>query len=387
LKHVREGSERPVLVPAMSDEQEAEFIAQRILELREEGVPMREVAVLFRAAYHSQALEFELTKRDIPYDFRGGVRFFDRAHIKDTLAYLKVVDNPRDEVSFRRVLRHQVGIGDQTASQIFEAVQSHMREADERHVLEPVFEEMSVASRGEKGWQTLRSTLEALIGDRHSGPETLIRLVMDSDYKEYLRNQYTDSDDRLEDLEQLATFASKYDEVSKFLSEVSLQEEFGVVGGGEDKSSDERIVLSTIHQAKGLEWRAVFVIHLSDAYFPNPKALAEGGLEEERRLFYVAITRSKEYLYLSYSLSSGYRTMSMHLNAPSQFISEVPDTLLESYRLSEETNTDVDALIDPDQVIELDEDGGPKGLLDRVLKTNEEKRERRNRNASSWIKH
>ncbi|MEK7636916.1 MAG: ATP-dependent helicase [Patescibacteria group bacterium] len=378
LRHVRAGSMKPIIVPAVSDEQEAEFVVQKILELRDEGVPLNDMAVLFRAAYHSQALEFELTRRDIPYDYRGGVRFFDRAHIKDALAFLKVVDNPKDEVALSRALRLQIGIGEQTAGQLFEMIQERLGPPDEdAHPLSTVLEQLMPPSRAAPGWKNFRGTLESLIGEQINGPETLIRLVMDSDYRDYLKNQYPDADDRLQDLEQLAVFAGKYDGLSKFLSEVSLQESFGVVAAEPETGSDERIVLSTIHQAKGLEWQAVFVIHLSDGYFPNPRALAEeGGLEEERRLFYVAVTRAKEHLFLSYSLAAGYRTMSMRLQAPSPFLKEIPDKFLEAYQLSEAEVDRQDSLSDPDQIIDLDDDKKPRGLLDRVLKSNREKKKR-----------
>lgn len=378
LQHVREGKIKPVLVPAVSDEQEAEFIAQRILELRDEDVPLKVIAVLFRAAYHSQALEFELTRRDIPYEYRGGVRFFDRAHIKDTLSFLKLVTNPRDEVAILRVLKLQVGIGAQTASQIFEQLRRWMIDQAERHPFEQAFEEYSPPERASRGWKDFQSIVASLISERESSPETLIRLVMDSEYREYLKNQYPDANDRLQDLEQLALFAGKYEALDSFLAEVSLQESFGLVGGQPAEGNDEKIVLSTIHQAKGLEWQAVFVMHLSEQYFPNPRALTEeGGLEEERRLFYVAVTRAKEQLYLTYSLASGYRTMSMHLNSPSPFVKEIPSRLLEPYELAESEAVVMDELADPDQVIELNPDGEPKGLLDRVLKVNKEKRQRR----------
>lgn len=379
LRHVREGSTRPTVVPAVSDEQEAEFIAQRILELREDGVPLKEIAVLFRAAFHSQVLEFELTRRDIPYDFRGGLRFFDRAHIKDVLAHLKLVDNPQDEISISRVLRLQVGIGDQTASVLFETLQNHLgANDDEEHPLAFALERITVPSRATNGWKNFRSTAEALIGERDGGPEALVRLVMDSDYREYLKNQYQDSVDRLQDLEQLALFAGKYTSLSKFLSEVSLQEQFAVADAQTQTMNDERLVLSTVHQAKGLEWRAVFVLHVSDQAWPNPRARTEPqGMEEERRLFYVAVTRAKEYLYLTYSLASGFRSMSMQLQQPSPFLKEIPEAMLESYRLTDGVTTDLDHLIDPDQVIDLEDDGAPKGLLDRVLKSNAEKKRRR----------
>lgn len=387
LQHVRAGSTRPIIVPATSDEQEAEFISQRILELREEGVPLKEMAVLFRAAFHSQALEFELTRRDIPYDFRGGLRFFDRAHIKDVLAHLKLVDNPQDEVAMSRVLRLQVGIGDQTASLIFQTLQDNLGTEEGEHPLRVAIDRITVPSRATNGWKGFRGMVESLVDERAGGPENLVRLVMDSDYREYLKNQYQDANDRLQDLEQLALFAGKYTDLSKFLSEVSLQEQFGVAQSGVEDHEDERLILSTVHQAKGLEWRTVFVLHMSDQAWPNPRALTEPqGIEEERRLFYVAVTRAKEYLYLTYSLASGFRSMSMQLQQPSPFLKEIPDALLESYRLTDDASTDIDQMLDPDQVIDLDDDGlpagqagAPKGLLDRVLQSQARKKGRRPR--------
>lgn len=369
LQHIREGSIRPVIVPATSDDQEAEFIAQKILELREEGIPLKEIAVLFRAAFHSQALEFELTRRDIPYDFRGGLRFFDRAHIKDVLAHLKLVNNPQDEIAISRVLRLQIGIGDQTASLIFSELQAHLGTEEAEHPLAAAIERTAVPGRATAGWRSFRGTVEGLVAERDSGPEALIRLVIDSEYRDYLKNQYPDAADRLQDLEQLALFAGKYKELSKFLAEVSLQEQFGVAQSAAETET-ERLVLSTVHQAKGLEWRAVFILHLSDQAWPNPRALTEPrGIEEERRLFYVAVTRAKEYLFLTYSLASGFRSMSMQLQQPSPFLKEIPDKLLEAYRLENGSEVEVDHLIDPEGVIDLDDDNAPKGLLDRVLKS------------------
>lgn len=385
LRHIKTGDMRPVVAPAANDEQEAEFIAQKILELRDEGVSLNDMAVLFRAAFHSQALEFELTRRDIPYEFRGGQRFFDRAHIKDVLSYLKLVNNPRDEVAFLRVLKLQVGIGAQTAGAIFDQLQTTLATEEDRHPLEFIFESFQVPGRAEKGWRNFQSTLTALISERESEPETLIRLVMDSDYQDYLRHQYIDADDRLQDLEQLAKFSGKYRSLVNFLAEISLQEDFGVAGAAVDTATEEKVVLTTVHQAKGLEWRAVFVMHLSDLYFPSPRSAAEeGGMEEERRLFYVAVTRAQEYLFLTYAMSTGYRSMSMQLSQPSPFLKEIPERLLETYEISEGESSALDAVEDPDSIIELDDDGAPRGLLDRVLKSNQEKKQRRKGNHLPW---
>jgi DNA helicase-2/ATP-dependent DNA helicase PcrA len=196
--------------------------------------------------------------------------------------------------------------------------------------------------------------------------------------RDYLGAQFTDADDRLHDLEQLALFAGKYESLSSFLSEVSLQEGFGQAADEQQPGNQDRIILSTIHQAKGLEWQAVFILHLSDAYFPNPRALTEdGGMEEERRLFYVAVTRAREQLFMTYSLAAGFRSASMQVQSPSPFLKEIPDRLLEAYRLTEQQTVLEDSLIDPDSIIDLDDDQQPRGLLDRVLRSNEQKRSAR----------
>lgn len=333
LVHIREGTVRPAIVPAASPKQEAEFIAQMILQLRDEGTSLRNVAVLFRAAHQSQTLEFELTKRDIPYEYRGGVRFFERAHIKDVLAHLKALDNPADEVAWLRILTLQVGIGSQTAAGIFAQVRGT---AGLPQTL--VSLTVNIPKRAEIGWERLRRTFQKLTQKECMGdPSRLIMSIAEGDYRDYLMNQFPNADERLQDLEQLALFAKQYKDLSTFLAEVSLQEAFAVQGGSPAEADDEAIVLSTIHQAKGLEWDVVFVLHLIEPGFPNARALNEdGGLEEERRLFYVAITRAMTRLFLCYPIASDYQLMSMHMHEPSRFLRELDEAQLEQYELDEE---------------------------------------------------
>lgn len=333
LVHVREGKVRPALVPAASPKQEAEFIAEMILQLRDEGIPLQKMAVLFRAAYQSQTLEFELTRRDIPYEFRGGVRFFERAHIKDTIAFLKILSNPADEVAWLRVLNLQVGIGGQTAAAIYNQLAAAGNLPQNIVQLTP-----DLPSRAQAGWAAVQKTFRGLLTINYvQEPSALVSAIRKGEYREYLANQYPNFEERLEDLEQLALFAEQYTELEKFLAEVSLQESFGIQGAGEASKDDEAIILSTIHQAKGLEWEAVFVIHLVEPGFPNAKALdEERGLEEERRLFYVAVTRAMTHLYLTYPIADDYRLMSMRMHEPSRFLREVDEELFELYEVEEQ---------------------------------------------------
>ncbi len=332
LIHVREGTVRPALVPAASPKQEAEFITEMILQLRDEGIPLQKMAVLFRAAYQSQTLEFELTRRDIPYEFRGGVRFFERAHIKDTIAFLKILSNPADEIAWLRVLNLQIGIGGQTAAAIYNQLAAAGNLPQNIIQLTP-----DLPSRAQAGWVALQKTFRGLLTvDYAKEPSALVSAIRKGEYREYLANQYPNFEERLEDLEQLALFAEQYTELDKFLAEVSLQESFGIQGAGEATKDDEAIILSTIHQAKGLEWEAVFVIHLVEPGFPNAKALDEDrGLEEERRLFYVAVTRAMTHLYLTYPIADDYRLMTMKMHEPSRFLREVDEELFEPYEVEE----------------------------------------------------
>jgi DNA helicase II / ATP-dependent DNA helicase PcrA len=321
--------EKPSLVPTSSANQEASYIAEQILDLRDEGLPMRNMAVLFRAAFHSRALEMELMKRDLPYEYRGGMKFFERAHVKDVISYLKLVENVKDEMAWYRVLGQQVGIGTVTAGKIIAVINGVQGLKD----IWDIDAESKISSRAQMGWRAFCSIARKLLhaGDR---PSEMIRALAASDYKSYLEAEHQDWMDRLEDIEQFAVFAEEYDDLTKFLGEVTLQDDYGAVRE-EASLDDERLILSTVHQSKGLEWDAVFVMNLTQGGFPNQRALNEdGGLEEERRLFYVASTRARKYLFLSYPATSGYDTLV--INQPSMFLDEIPDELVEKVRVREE---------------------------------------------------
>ena len=324
--------ELPGLVAAGNAEEEAQFIAEKILALRDEGIPLSEIAVLFRATFHSQALEFELTKRDIPYDYRGGIRFFERAHIKDVLSFLRINANPADEVGWLRALRLQTGIGTETAGKIFSAAAAAPTLADAMSNIDAFLGE-----RAKTGWKDFSKIVQSMFASEEK-PAECIRAIVKSPYGDYLDNEFPNAEERREDLEQLAVFAEKYNSISGFLAESALVEGFSAERTGADKEDDEKIVLSTIHQAKGLEWDAVFVMHLFDGAFPNARAMEEeGGMEEERRLFYVASTRARKELYLTYPLTGGGDAGYLHER--SQFVRELPSTVYEEIILRRATQT------------------------------------------------
>lgn len=322
---------KPRYVPCTSASQEAQYVAEQLLQLRHEGVALRNMAVLFRSSAHSQALEFELMKRDIPYEYRGGQKFFERAHIKDVVCFLRLTHNVLDEVAWLRVLGLQVGIGLASASTIVSRVQG---KGDLRSIC-IAQESFDVPARAKEGWREFCSIGQDLYsaGDR---PSEMIRQIAESSYREYLQREYPNWRERLEDIEQLALFAEGYETVAPFLIDVALYDE--VVAGRQDAGSstadDERMILSTIHQAKGLEWDAVFVIHLAEGAFPSRRALGEPrGMEEERRLFYVAVTRARRQLFLTYPMTMGYDALAF--NQVSTFVEEVSPRLFERVELRE----------------------------------------------------
>jgi DNA helicase II / ATP-dependent DNA helicase PcrA len=323
-------------------QEEAQHVADRILELCDEGVEFHDMAVLFRAAFHSQALEVELVKRDIPYEYRGGVRFFERAHVKDVLAYLRVFQNASDEVAWSRTLGMQIGIGPGTIEKI--ATYRLQNAEPQIDSLRDIGQQLS--ARAKIGWNDFLSVYDAMQASDRS-PAGLIRAVADSKYKEHLEAEHLDAKERRQDIEQLARFAERSDDLHSFLADMTLQENFTIRQAQSQHAAsardDEKLVLSTVHQAKGLEWQAVFVIHVGAGLFPHDRALSEAhGIEEERRLFYVAITRAKKFLYVSYPITSH---RSMTLGGPSMFLEEIQKDVIDEYPI--EGGTSFSSLSDP----------------------------------------
>ena len=318
----RSRGSKPVLASCASSRQEAEFVASKIEERLARGVSPHEIAVLFRSSAHSQALEFELLKRNLAYEYRGGMKFFERAHVKDALAYLRVVENVQDEAAWIRCLNLHAGIGLVTAIQIARIVQ-RMPE------IESVFlSDFRLPPKAHAGWSECSSVLSRIVAERPSA-SFMLRTLLTFWYRDYLEREYPDWKERLADVEELADFADAYRDPGSFLADVALYDD--VISGRNDErraTPDARVVLSTIHQAKGLEWDTVFLIHLSENNFPNRRAMAEeGGLEEERRLFYVAVTRARHELFLTYPVTGGYDTFSY--NQPSLFLEELSPRLVE----------------------------------------------------------
>ncbi|MFA6430782.1 MAG: ATP-dependent helicase [Candidatus Margulisiibacteriota bacterium] len=332
LKSKRESGQKPAVVPLINVHAQAAFVAQRMLELREEGMSLNEMAVLYRSHYQSMEVQMELTKRGIPFEIRSGIKFFEEAHIKDILAYLKVFHNKRDEIAWGRILKIIPKVGPKTAEKIIrqiKAAEDPIKEITSDKIVD------KVPSGGERSFKRLQALLLGML-EKINSPSEMIKLACQSEYADYLKAQYPNFKERLEDLEQLGSYSTQYKDLEELLSSLAL------VSGleaerveGENGKEKEACVLTTIHQAKGLEWKAVFVVWLAEGKFPSYLSFKkEEELEEERRLFYVAVTRAKDELYLTYPIVySSYE--GEILMTPSRYLEELPSFLFEKWDVKE----------------------------------------------------
>lgn len=362
---------KPALVPCADVEQQSAFVAGRILELRDDGTSLEDIAVMYRSHYHSIELQLELSRRNIPYRIQSGVRFFEQAHIKDVISYLRIIVNPRDELAWKRILKLIPGVGNATANRVYEAVVrtaygTGWSNADSQQgepgrglvpagfvnaLLQPPAtaggSDPFVRLRSSQSWQKFVVLLETLVQEENrNDPAKQIGLVLTNGYEAYLQENYENADLRTEDLKGLAAYASRYKSTEDFLSELALlsTERFAepqpLVGEDlvEGSTEDELLTLTSVHQAKGLEWKAVFIIWAAEGKFPSPRSLKElDSEEEERRLWYVALTRAKDELYLTYPLLMTDYNRQTVLQKPSRFIMEVPPALFEIWNLEEES--------------------------------------------------
>lgn len=326
----------PVLVQAAGENAQSRFIAQKILELREEGVSLQEIAVLFRSSFHSFDLELELTRRDLPFVKRGGFKFIETAHVKDLLAHLRVLANPRDAVSWNRVLLMVEGVGPKKARDLIATLLKSSR-ADQRAI------EVLRGAEGKssRGLKDLARLLEEAGEAGGMTPADQVNQVYGY-YLPILKDQYDDYPKRMRDLEHLYAMAERYPRLDEFLADLALEPpEQSVVDVEANDPDEERVVLSTIHSAKGLEWHSVFLIWAVDGRFPSAYSFTtEEELEEERRLFYVAVTRAKQHLFMTYPINVYDRTTGMVLSKPSRFLDDVNPSLLETWALVEEGGGD-----------------------------------------------
>lgn len=334
-----EGRLKPAVVPAPDNRTEAKFVAQRIDELMADGIPGKDIAVLYRAHFHSMDVQMELTRNHIPFRITSGLRFFEQAHIKDIVAWLRLLSNPRDEVAFRRIVGTFPRVGDATAAKLWQGWLSAAEawfaaHPGEQTITAPhseVMKKVKAPAAAGLHWGGFLTSMDSLHpADRQLTPTELVTLVQNY-MNAYMRSAYDNYEERMEDIDQLIKSLSDMPDLESFLSQVALLSEVD----NDSLADDDCVTLSTIHQAKGLEWKIVFVIFLGEGLFPHYRVISSGDpddIEEETRLFYVAITRAEDQLYLTFPRYNGHSYDSQYC-PPSRFLTTLPEELFEVWNM------------------------------------------------------
>tara|TARA_B100000029_G_scaffold423873_1_gene431299 strand:+ start:810 stop:2780 length:1971 start_codon:yes stop_codon:yes gene_type:complete len=330
---------RPKIMPLPNVNAEATWVAKKIAERFQDGFRLSEMAVLYRNHSHSAFLQAELVKRNIPYQIRSGVRFLEQAHIKDVVAHLKILINSKDEIAWTRVIGMCPGIGAVRSRKLIKEILKSKNIAD----LGQDFGKDLLPEKAYRNWVIFFNeilSLSSLNHQEYSTAKDLIVKIMESSYSDYLQVKYKNASNREDDINQLAQLSDSYKSLKSFISDfVLLGEMFGSdVVAGTDKG--ERLILSTIHQSKGLEWDMVWIIRACDSSFCGPRTVSNDDIEEERRVFYVAVTRAKRFLTFTYPIianewgGANTKFQGSDMNKPCRFLLEGNDSLDKPFRSS-----------------------------------------------------
>lgn len=317
----------PALICAKDTQMEADFICQRILELLDEDVNLSDICVLARNARMSYALEIELSKRAIPYQKFGGPKFMETAHIKDIVSHLRVIINPDDIISLNRILLLLKGVGATTVNNIIPIIKGNLNPnikllpSNKTTSLVPLL----------KTLENLRSQISM------RKPSDIVEDVIEY-YRPILKDKYDDYNKREKDLDHFQYLSEQYSNLEDFISDMALEPPDASVEGMYKRNSDDEVLtISTIHSAKGLEWDSVFIIGAVDGRFPSAYSFNSAEeMDEELRLMYVATTRAKNNLYITYPVDMYDYSMNMVLSKPSRFLNGIPDDILEVWDITEE---------------------------------------------------
>ena len=332
LRPARPSGRKPNVIECLDAEEQAAFIAQRVEELQDEGIPLSEMVVLYRSHSHAIEVEMEFKRSSIPYQILSGVRFFEQAHIKDVLAWLQLVVTPMSELPFKRLANMLPGIGNRSSEKLWglyaQALESVRGDEGVMQVYPALHQCIgSVPGRGKEAWEIWGQTMKLL--ERSSmleDPARMIGCILKRGYREYLQNNFDNYETRLEDVRSMAGYIEQYEDLGAFLEEMALESNLDAEDESGGSGGEDRLRLSTIHQAKGLEFDVVFVIMLCRDMFPSARAES---IEEERRLFYVAATRARKELYLSWPeqrFQPGREDFGL---TSSQFLDDLPDEVIE----------------------------------------------------------
>lgn len=323
LWSTRTEGESPAFVLCQDEDEQTDYLVDRILEHRENGVSLRQQAVLFRASHHSIALEVELARRNVPFHKYGGLKFVETAHVKDLLGFLRFAENPRDVVSGQRVLVLLPGIGQVRARSLLDALTANRGDFG-------VWNDIKPPKAASDTWPEFVSLMTGLRnGRRHKLPAQVHRVR--SFYSPLVERHYDNVKARQKDLEQLELVSRRFTDRMQFITEMTLDPPTSTQElAGDPLLDEDYLILSTIHSAKGLEWNNVYVIHAADGNIPSDMATGNPAeIEEERRLLYVALTRAKDRLFVTmpqrYYFQGRFRGDAHGYAQPSRFLT--PESL------------------------------------------------------------
>jgi DNA helicase II / ATP-dependent DNA helicase PcrA len=335
LRASRGHMEKPFVVQAMDDREQAEFIVKRVRALHEdEGAALSNIAILYRSHFIAVETQIAFARAGIPYHITSGVRFFERQHIRDLVALLRFVYNPADTQAWHRIAVLLPKVGDKGAQKIHAAALDYAKshQKDLIDVLDTEDVRSKVAKDARPEWESLAVSLKQVAEVMKTGkPSEAVETAIDGWYGGYLKGAYTDYADRLDELQALVGFAQRFEETQEFLAQILL-----LNSETSDRNVDpdsDAVKLTTVHQAKGLEYDVVFVIGLADGQFPGRRSIEAGDVEEERRLFYVAVTRARNELYLSYPKIASRPGPGGMMNSPSRFLQELSPNLYQELKI------------------------------------------------------
>jgi len=333
LRAHRANSEKPYFVQSMDGREQAQFIVQRIRGLMDEGCSLADIGILYRAHFQALDIQLELSRLQIPYQITSGVRFFEQAHIRDLVALLRFVYNPSDTAAWNRIAVLLPKVGDKNAARLHAAALDHARLMKKNfiEVLDSDDIRSKVPAGAKEEWpKFVASLLQVETMMRTMKPHHAVEIALDGWYGDYLKGAFSNYISRLDDLKSLIGFAGRFEETQELLAQIML-----LNSETSDRSADpdaDALRLTTVHQAKGLEYAAVFLIGLADGMFPLRRAIEAGDVEEERRLFYVAVTRARDELYLCFPKVNTKGGPAM-MQSPSRFLQELSPELYQQLRI------------------------------------------------------
>jgi DNA helicase-2/ATP-dependent DNA helicase PcrA len=333
LRPHRANSEKPYFVQTMDGREQAQFIVQRIRGLIDEGCSLSDIAILYRAHFQALDIQLELARLQIPYQITSGVRFFEQAHIRDLVALLRFVYNPSDVAAWNRIAVLLPKVGDKNAQKLHAAALDHARLMQQDFI--DALATDDVASRVPKDakeeWPKFVASLQQVKEMmRTMKPHNAVEIAIDGWYGDYLKGAFSNYVSRLDDLKSMIGFASRFEDMQELLAQVML-----LNSETSDRSAEpdaDALRLTTVHQAKGLEYSVVFLIGLADGSFPLRRAIEANDVEEERRLFYVSVTRARDELYLCFPKVNTKGGPAM-LQTPSRFLQELSADLYQPLRM------------------------------------------------------